>query len=116
MDQTDHCVQGPPDQPCDTTGKTFPQIEKTHGGDGWNAVIGGQVYRGGCYPDIVGTYFYTDNGHHGLATATVSSGTVTTQDLPGSWPQGPASLHADASGELFMTTTTGDIYHLEAAP
>jgi glucose/arabinose dehydrogenase len=44
--------------PCDPAGKFFPQDEKNHrappNGDGWAAVIGGQVYRGSCYPDIVG--------------------------------------------------------------
>ena len=62
-------------------------------------------------------YFYDDNGHHTLATANVDSmGNVTTADLPGTWPGGPASLHADASGELYLTTTSGDVYHLEAGP
>ena len=29
-------------------------------GDGWHSIIGGQVYRGTCFPDLVGQYFYSD--------------------------------------------------------
>ncbi len=115
QEPNDECDQVAPQQACVTTGLFFPQLIKTHAGDGWNAIIGGQVYRGLCYPDIVGTYFFTDNGFHGLSEATVSNGVVTAVDLPGTWPAGPASLHADSRGELFETTTTGAIYHLEAS-
>jgi glucose/arabinose dehydrogenase len=115
LDQTDHCQQAMPDQACDPTGKRFPQIEKTHV-DGWFAMIGGQVYRGSCYPDLAGTYFYTDLGHFGLAAATVGVDGVTTLDLAGTWPKGPASIHEDAAGELYETLiNTGEVYHLEVA-
>nr|HEX4316595.1 PQQ-dependent sugar dehydrogenase [Kofleriaceae bacterium] len=111
------CDQTGSQQACDTTAKFFPQVVRSHAGDGWNAIIGGQVYRGPCYPDLTGIYFFTDNGHHGLSEATVGSdGGVTATDLPGTWPSSPASLHADARGELYLTTTTGAVYHLEAGP
>ncbi len=95
-----------------------PQFVKTHSGTGgWKAIIGGQVYRGTCYPDLVGTYFMTDNTAHPLVSAKLeANGTVTTTDLPGTWPTGPAGIHADARGELYMTTTNGRIYHIEAGP
>jgi glucose/arabinose dehydrogenase len=99
-----------------------PQDERTHAapplGDGWTAIIGGQVYRGTCYPDIVGTYFYTDNGAGGLASAVVNPDgrTLAIADVPGSFPRFPASLHADARGELYETDIHGNVYHLEAAP
>jgi glucose/arabinose dehydrogenase len=108
--------------PC-TIPQTAPQDERTHNGDGWNAIIGGQVYRGTCYPDIVGTYFYTDNGHGGLSTATLNAnGTLTTADLtpkagttfPGAGL--PASIHEDARGELYETDVNGNVYHIEASP
>jgi len=116
-------AQATPAGPCTMTGKTFPQDERTHGApDGWVAIIGGQVYRGTCYPDIVGTYFYTDNGPNGgLSKATLNSdGTITKADLtpaPGTqFPTGTASIHADASGELYLTTTGGAVFHIEAGP
>jgi glucose/arabinose dehydrogenase len=115
--QSDNCQQQAPFQACDPTGIQFPQIEKTHA-EGWNAVIGGQVYRGSCYPDLVGTYFYTDDAHDAIATATVNpDGSLTTVDLPFKAPIGPASLHADAAGELYETLiNTGEVYHLEVSP
>jgi glucose/arabinose dehydrogenase len=116
--------------PCDATGKTMPVYEKTHG-DSWCSIIGGQVYRGSCYPDIVGTYYFTDYCKHELVTAkkmgtTLGSFTTLTNvtwiDRDGAshagMPSGPASLHEDARGELFLTTTgsRGGVYHLEAGP
>ncbi len=103
--------------PCDETGKTFPLDSRTHA-SGWAAIIGGQVYRGACYPDLVGWYFYTDNARAGLVKAKLKddrSG-LDIVELPGTFPQSPASIHADATGELFETDTAGNIWHLEAAP
>jgi hypothetical protein len=98
--------------------KMFPQVVKNHTNDGWHAIIGGQVYRGPCYPDIVGKYFYSDNTADTLSVATFDGTNVTTSDLPPptGWPSGPASLHADARGELYLTTTGGGVFHIEAGP
>jgi len=47
---------------------------------------------------------------------------VTIVDVPGTFPLAPASLHADARGELYLTVSaeqgspTTSIYHLEAGP
>ncbi len=140
---TDLCSQGgTTQQPCNTAGLTFPQDLRPHS-TGWNAIIGGQVYRGGCFPDLLGDYFYTDNGHHGLSRAQLQAdGSIAVVDLgkcsmsnatciaPGDctggaqdvcqltslWPVSPSSLHADSRGELFEATTSGDIYALEAGP
>ena len=107
---------------CDLTNMTMPQVERTHQ-QGWLAIIGGEVYRGSCYPDLVGKYFFSDNTKHGLSTAVLNSdGSVTATDLPGTWPAGPASIHGDARGELYLTTASGSagsngiIYHIEAGP
>jgi hypothetical protein len=94
----------------------FPQFERNHT-TGWNAIIGGQVYRGTMYSKIAGCYFFSDNGAHGLVMGSYAGGTLTTTSLPppsGGWPQSPASIHADAHGELYETTTDGSVYHLEA--
>jgi glucose/arabinose dehydrogenase len=108
---------------CTTTGMTFPQLERTHSA-GWLAIIGGDVYRGTCYPDLVGTYFFGDNTKHQLSKATLNGTTVTATDMTaptGGWPAGIASIHKAAGGELFLTTavnagTNGTIYHIEAGP
>jgi hypothetical protein len=104
---------------CSPTGMTMPQVIRGQG-QGWRAIIGGQVYRGSCFPDLQGTYFFTDNTLHPLQTAKVdTNGMVTTANLTaptGGWPTGPASIHADARGELFLTTTGGRVYQIEAGP
>jgi hypothetical protein len=44
---------------------------------------------------------------------------LTVTDLTGTGAPGaglPASLHEVASGELYMTDTGGNVYHLEAGP
>ncbi|HEY6180469.1 MAG TPA: PQQ-dependent sugar dehydrogenase [Kofleriaceae bacterium] len=116
MTQGDKCRQAGTQQACTTAGKMFGVDYRDHS-TGWNAIIGGQVYRGSCYPDLVGWYFYTDNGHSGLSKARLKpDGTLEIVDLPGSFPRSPASIHADARGELFETDTGGNVYHIEAGP
>jgi glucose/arabinose dehydrogenase len=102
--------------PCGS-GTIFPQDERTHGGDGWASITGGQVYRGSCFPDIVGTYFYTDYVKGGLATAVLNpDDTLTVRDLPGSFPGKGASIHEDSRGELYETDTNGNIFQLQVVP
>lgn len=119
--------------PCTPTGVHMPEFERNHD-TGWCSIIGGQVYRGSCYPDLVGTYFFTDYCAHVLATAKLGAGNIVV-DFPSTsvvsppnapvdgFPVTPSSLHADARGELYLTTTTccgtsllGGVYHLEAGP
>lgn len=110
------CAHGP----CDPANKVFPVDERTHN-NGFTAIIGGQVYRGTCYPDVVGTYFYSDNGKGRLFTAKLNPDgtTVTKADLTGVTLPGagqPASIHASANGELYIGTTSGRVLHIEASP
>jgi hypothetical protein len=133
MYEGNNCFHGP----CDTTGKLAPVYFRPHS-DGWCSIIGGEVYRGACFPDLVGTYFFTDycahqlvesrvNGDGTVSSAPVATSGVSTINLDGStsagMPANPSSLHADASGELWLTvtaccgsSTNGAVYHLEATP
>jgi glucose/arabinose dehydrogenase len=112
---TNKCQQGTP-LTCDPAGKTFALDYRDHN-TGWLAIIGGQVYRGSCYPDLVGWYFYTDNNHGGMTKARLKADkTLEIVDLPGTFPSSPASIHADARGELYETDTAGNVYHIEASP
>jgi glucose/arabinose dehydrogenase len=102
---------------CAATGMTMPQFEHDH--SGWNAVIGGAVYRGTCYPDIVGYYFFSDYaGNQLMRTKANGSGIDTPVDVSpaGGFIGTPASIHYDARGELYATSTDGYVYHLEAGP
>jgi len=98
---------------CARVPSVFPQDERLHS-DGWTSIIGGQVYRGACFPDLQGTYFYTDYDDQGrLATATLDDDdTLTITDLPNTYPPNGASLHEDAAGELYETDTAGNIFQL----
>lgn len=102
--------------PCTTEGMTFPQSVHDHPNDGWWAIIGGEVYRGTCYPDLVGTYLYTDTGHGHLTSAKLQpDGSLIEEQLPGEFVGTifqPTSLHADATGELYLTQVPGNIYKL----
>jgi glucose/arabinose dehydrogenase len=91
---------------CTEPGQINAHAEHSHG-SGFNAIIGGQVYRGTCFPALVGRYFYSDHGANELWSFTwngTSAQNITNvMDTPG----GPASLHADAFGELYLTTADG---------
>ncbi|MBL9015624.1 MAG: hypothetical protein JNL83_15685, partial [Myxococcales bacterium] len=118
MTQGDRCTQGGQQAACNTAGIVMPKDARTHGA-GWLAIIGGQVYRGSCYPGMEGWYFYTDNSRGRLVRAKLQTdGTLMTEELVGTFPGSPASIHADSRGELYLTTssTPGRIYHLEATP
>ena len=99
----------------------YTHTSRANGGDEFNAIIGGQVYRGSCYPDLVGTYFYSDNGRGGLYTAKLNPDgtTITKTDLTGATlpaASQPASIHASASGEMYIGLTNGRVLHIEAGP
>jgi glucose/arabinose dehydrogenase len=114
--QGDRCTQTAPFQTCDPTGIQFPQDMRTHS-TGWTALIGGQVYRGACFPDLTGWYFYTDNGLGKMSKAQLqSNGTLTVVNLTGTFPASPSSLHADSRGELYETDTAGGVWAIEAGP
>jgi len=45
-----------------------------------------------------------------------SDDTLEIVDLPISMPAGAASIHADARGELYLTTIGGGIYEIGVSP
>jgi glucose/arabinose dehydrogenase len=126
---TDNCAQTSPDQGCDATGKVFPLDARTQDPGGWLSIIAGQVYRGTCYPDLVGWHFYRDHTEPSGTPANnfrlhkarlMGNGQLEIVDLEVNVPTGTfnniASIHADARGELYMTSTNGSVFHLEAGP
>ena len=93
----------------------FEQVRPAGGGpSNWESVIGGQVYRGTCYPDLVGRYFFSDYSAGGVWSFVYSGGTATDViEHPGTFPGNPTSVHADTDGEIYFTHENGAITHLE---
>jgi len=112
MYEGDACFRAP----CSLTGKFAPQNTRLH--PTWISVIGGETYRGTCYPDLVGWHFYTDHNSAaaGLHKARLTSAGFETQPVTVAMPGGVASIHADARGEIYVTTIQGRLYHLEGNP
>jgi len=128
MYEGDRCFYSP----CDPAGKTMPQYTVPHS-DSWCSIIGGEVYRGSCYTDLVGKYLFTDYCAHPTVVATgpvtaLSFTNANASYIDGSGmhdgtPSAPSSLHGDARGELYLTTTEccgtslrGGVWHVEAGP
>jgi glucose/arabinose dehydrogenase len=110
-----HCASAVEDSMCDPTGFTFPKFTKT--GGGWRAIIAGEVYRGSCFPDLVGWHYFTDWSQRDLVKARLlADGTLEVVPLPIQVPNNPSSIHSDSRGELYVTTVQGFIYRLEAGP
>ncbi|MEO8701399.1 MAG: PQQ-dependent sugar dehydrogenase [Kofleriaceae bacterium] len=98
--------------PCAAEPRTFPIDMHTHA-EGWCSVIGGDVYRGSCYPDLQGWFFYSDLCAHQLYRARTRGQRVEVEKDPGRFPTEPTTIHAGAYNELFMADTSGNIYRLE---
>ena len=114
---------GEPDETTDcvnvTGNRVRPVYEQVRFGGGgnsdWESVIGGQVYRGTCFPALVGTYFYSDYNHGGVWSFVMEGGQVTADvEHPVQVPGGPTSIHADAYGELYITFEGGQVHRIEA--
>jgi glucose/arabinose dehydrogenase len=85
----------------------------------WCSVIGGEVYRGGCFPDLAGRYFFTDYCPGGLWSFVYDNGVATDVIHHGDgsdFSANPTSIHADSFGELYITSESGEIERIEVAP
>ncbi len=113
------CERAAPDAQCSPAGFTFPKDSRIPaGGDlGWRSIIAGEVYRGSCFPDLVGWHLYTDWNQRDMIKARLRpDGSLEVVDLPSKAPGNPSSLHGDSRGELYMTNTVGFVFRLEAGP
>lgn len=106
-----------------------PVLDYAHGSDGF-AIIGGYVYRGSEFPELVGKYLFADNVSNKIWVLDESTHTPTTQagkillaTMPkGSGPSagadytGISSFGHDANGELYLcqlSSVGGYIYKLQ---
>jgi glucose/arabinose dehydrogenase len=100
-------------------GMTFPAVVHGNRTDGWNSIIGGQVYRGACFPDLDGVYFYSDANKSELWSFRWQAGQVSEHQrvlARGDFVQAPTSIHSDGFGELYITDLNGQVSRIVAAP
>jgi glucose/arabinose dehydrogenase len=111
-----HCNE--PATGCSAKGTEPPDYEWTHAGDGFCAIIGGAVYRGACYPDLVGTYLFTDFCADVVWSLRAEDGIIVEAPapMPDTRGNGFVSLHASATGELYLTHNGGALFHIEVGP
>ena len=100
---------------CATEGLVLPVTEFSHG-DGCS-VTGGYVYRGEAIPELNGRYFYSDYCGGWLRSFVYENGAATDpQDHTaevGSL-RNVTSFGTDAFGEIYVTTSGGDVWKLVA--
>lgn len=84
-----------------------PVVEHHHN-TGWKSIIAGVVYRGACYPDLVGTFVYTDYYISELWGFQLVAGTARNDHrlLARDDLGGITSIHTDGFGEMFATRAT----------
>ncbi|MDH5671589.1 MAG: PQQ-dependent sugar dehydrogenase [Myxococcales bacterium] len=116
--EANHCYNA---ASCDQAGLTLAVDEYPHGG-GDDCVVGGHVYRGSAIPSLGGYYVYGDNGSGRKVRAFVwdGAGRCGDQTLELSdqlTVDGDIlSFGEDGLGEIYITTSAGTVYRIEAAP
>ena len=94
---------------CATAGRTEPVIVRGAAA-GWTSIMGGSVYRGTCYPNLNGKYFYGEYATGQLWSFTWN-GTAATGDaqvVAGSLGNITA-IHDDGLGQLYVVLHGGSI-------
>ena len=108
-----HCYE--PMNGCLTAGRTDPVVEHSQNA-GWASVIGGDVYRGTCFPDLVGTYFYGDYSQAGLWAFRLTGGVAQNDREVLAAVGNITSIKSDATGEMYVVTHNGVVRRITAAP
>lgn len=102
---------------CDQTGLTLPVAAYTHSSGDGCTVIGGYVYRGAAYPDLVGAYLYGDYCTGTIwalsAADAVTSGTAV-PEVVGALDGNLSSFGQDESGELYAVDLGGRVLRVTA--
>lgn len=109
---------------CERPGFTDPVAVYANPGEGIGAaVVGGYVYRGTCFPDIQGWYFYGDYLTEQVWKFRFAKGEATeeaevTQDIdPEGKLDGLSSFGEDAAGEIYaVSLRSGEVFRIVAGP
>jgi glucose/arabinose dehydrogenase len=105
-----HCFNA---DTCDTDGLTDPVLEYSH--DDGCSVIGGHIYRGSRLTGLQGHYFFGDYCQGWVHSLRMANDAITDRR---DWKLGfighILGFGEDAVGELYVLTTTGSVYRLDA--
>jgi glucose/arabinose dehydrogenase len=88
-----------------------PVLERAHD-DGFDAIIGGVVVRGGGLPSLYGRYLYADAGGGRIRAATLGPQGVVDDRDSGLAAPGLTSFGTDACGRVYVATFGGQILRL----
>ena len=106
-----------PSSGCSSVGTELPVLEYARSG-GDCTIIGGYVYRGDALPQLEGQYFYADLCGGWIRSFRYEGGAVTDER---DWSaeldfQGQAwSFGRDGLGELYVVTSSGNVYRIAPA-
>jgi len=106
-----HCYQ--PSSGCVTTGLNLPVYEYGHGPG--CSIAGGYVYRGTALPAFAGRYFFGDYCAGWVHSFVMQNGSVTDvvdHSAEFGLIPGLTSFGEDARGELYITSSNGDVYRI----
>jgi glucose/arabinose dehydrogenase len=98
-----------PQTGCATAGRTEPVVVRGAAA-GWTSIMGGQVYRGTCYPNLNGKYFYGEYATGQLyaftwnGTSAVGDAQVVANSLGNI-----TAIHDDGLGQLYVVLHGGSI-------
>ncbi len=104
-----HCFE--PMAGCLTAGRTDPVTEHSQS-QGWRSIIGGQVYRGTCFPNLVGEYFYGDFFQGEIWAFKIVNGVAVNDRLMLASVGSISHIHAGSNGEMYVTTYDGQVRRL----
>jgi glucose/arabinose dehydrogenase len=113
-------VEGPDcfaEVPCTASGVTAPVVSVSHD-EGVCSIIGGYVYRGTAFPELVGGYLFTDycTGRiDALDPAAVAQGTMTRVEV-GAYDGAISSFGEDDGGELYAVDHGGTLLRVVVQP
>ena len=99
-----------PPSGCNQTGLSRPIWEYNHTlGD---SIIGGLVYRGAAFPDLVGTYIYGDYGSGKIWGLRYDGINSTNSELTATGVH-IISFGLDQKGEIYICASDGNVYRLQ---
>lgn len=105
--EADRCYK--PLNGCATAGRTPPVVVRGKAAN-WTSIMGGQVYRGTCYPNLNGKYFYGEyaTGQLWAFTWNGSAPVGDAQVVAGSLGNITA-IHDDGLGQMYVVLHGGSI-------